>query len=471
MNTGKYLRTRCRDLRSKTSAHLHRFNEDEHGAMTMFAIIMLIIMMMIAGLGMDLMRNEINRSKLQYTLDRAILAAADLDQKQDAKKVVRDYFEKAGLGDFIDSIDFKKGLNFREVSASASGYTDTQLMKMAGVNKLSAKASGAAEERVRNVEISMVLDISGSMGWSNRIQALRNAASTFVDTVLAGRNREKISVSIVPYSEQVNIGPDLYNEIKTKTRHSYSHCIITPDKEFQTADFNHSRKWVQEQHFAASSSNSKHAPICPSRTYERVTTLSNDKGALKDQIDRLVPRGGTAIYQGMKWATTLLDPSMQDAMENLRKKGKVGDEFIGRPAPFGDQETLKTVVLMTDGENSSSYRIKDWAYNSKSEYSQWNTYNLWYYLYNWVPYHKHSKYYTTAYTRSSGDALLSKICTAAKEKNIVIWTIGLEVTDHGAKQMQACASSPAHFFRVDKVEIEDAFKSIARQINQLRLTK
>jgi hypothetical protein len=37
--------------------------------------------------------------------------------------------------------------------------------------------------------------------------------------------------------------------------------------------------------------------------------------------------------------------------------------------------------------------------------------------------------------------------------------------------MQDCASSPSHFFRVEGVELSEAFRAIARQINQLRLTQ
>jgi hypothetical protein len=67
--------------------------------------------------------------------------------------------------------------------------------------------------------------------------------------------------------------------------------------------------------------------------------------------------------------------------------------------------------------------------------------------------------------------MLSNICQAAKDEHIVIWSIGFEVTDHGANVMQDCASSPSHFFRVEGVEISEAFEAIARQINQLRLTQ
>jgi hypothetical protein len=67
--------------------------------------------------------------------------------------------------------------------------------------------------------------------------------------------------------------------------------------------------------------------------------------------------------------------------------------------------------------------------------------------------------------------MLSNICAAARAKNIVIWSIGFEVSNHGANVMRDCASSPSHFFRVEGVEITEAFSAIARQINQLRLTQ
>ena len=72
---------------------------------------------------------------------------------------------------------------------------------------------------------------------------------------------------------------------------------------------------------------------------------------------------------------------------------------------------------------------------------------------------------------ATGDSLLNSICTAAKHQGVLIWSIGFEVTDHGAAVMRNCASSPSHFFRVEGVEISEAFKAIARQINQLRLTQ
>ena len=53
----------------------------------------------------------------------------------------------------------------------------------------------------------------------------------------------------------------------------------------------------------------------------------------------------------------------------------------------------------------------------------------------------------------------------------MIWTIGFETTAHGKDVMRECASSQSHFFEVNGDQIILAFETIARYINQLRLTQ
>ena len=78
------------------------------------------------------------------------------------------------------------------------------------------------------------------------------------------------------------------------------------------------------------------------------------------------------------------------------------------------------------------------------------------------------------------EARMARICTAAKTAGIVIFSIGFEVTDDSAAVMRACASTPNHFYRVgddidpedeELLNIDEAFASIANQINQLKLTQ
>lgn len=534
----------CPLLKSKaqtsTFALMAGFRREERGSLTIFSIFMIVMMLGIMGLAVDFMRSERNRTVLQHTLDRAILAAADLDQERPPVEVVNDYFETAGLESSITEINAEQGLNYKTLNVSAEVTTSAPYLDMLNRwvgnqrdrselrdvdenglfiaetacsseltateetyidengeertrmdsdiafrtcneaqkaknvparphgSMITSSASGAAEERVSNVEISLVLDVSGSMGGNNRMTNLKNASETFIDTVLQTGNQGLISVNLVPYDEHVSPGPAIYNALNVNTQHYYSHCIEFDDSEFSQSGLDFGKTYTQMQH---SRLYSHWGFQCPTETWGRVKAFSQNATALKNQINQMQPSGNTHIFMGMKWATAMLDPSFNSVVTNLVSSGNADADFSDRPAAFEDVETLKTIVLMTDGVNTSSYRLKDWVYNSPSEYAHWNSWGIRNYLNRYVRSSRHGNYYFTRYWGSLGDTLLNNICDAAKANGIVIWSIGLEVNDHGANVMQSCASSPSHFFRVEGLEIEDAFGAIARQINQLRLTQ
>jgi Flp pilus assembly protein TadG len=457
----------------------YQFRRDESGVVTVFAIMMMLMMLMVSGIGVDLMRNEMERTRLQNTLDRAVLAAADLDQSLDPAAVVADYFNKVGLASYLSGVTVSEGLNFRTVTATANSQSPTQFMSMVGVNSLPVPAQGAAEERISKVEISVVLDISGSMKYGSKMQNLRDAAKTFVDTVIRPETQDLVSLSLVPYSEHVNIGPDIYNQLTTNTYHNYSHCLEIPDSHFGDTALDQFYTYSQMQHFqwntysiqSGYQQNTRYDTVCPREDFERVTPISQNAQALRDQIDLLQPRAGTSIFLGMKWAVALLDPAFNSITNALVGNAVVDATFADRPVAYDDSETLKTVILMTDGQNSNSSRISSWAYNSSSEYVHWNNYNFQWYLNNYVSYYNRPYYYWQKYSAAHGDGLLDDICDAAKAQGIVIWAIGFETTDHGASTMENCASTPSHYFRVEGIELSEAFQAIARQINQLRLTQ
>ncbi|MFY0633228.1 MAG: Tad domain-containing protein [Vannielia sp.] len=452
---------------------LKRFSEEADGGLIAFSLFLIACMMLSVGIAIDVMRFEMTRTKLQNTLDRAVLAAADMDQTLEPEAVVADYFQKAGLGNFNVDIDVDEGLNYRNVSATTEAEIRTLLLGMVGIKHFTAPAAGTAEERVSNVEISLVLDISGSMGSNNKINNLRNAAKDFVDSVVVDDAEGQISLSLVPYTAQVNAGPSIFNQLRKSSngRHNYSHCIDFDSSDFNSTTISMTKYYQQMQHFEWSSENYRpiRNPGCPMQDYERIVALSKNTTELKNTIGNYRARANTAIHLGMKWGTALLDPSMRTIVNNMRAAGEIDDAFIDRPADYDDEETLKVVVLMTDGENVDTYRIQEWAYNSNSEYQHWDTYPLWYYLYRYVNSRNRSQYYYRKYSSGQADNMLDNICSAAKGAGITVFTIGFEVTNYSAGVMRDCASSPSHFFRVEGTEISEAFSAIARQINQLRL--
>lgn len=451
-----------------------RFARDEDGVITALACVIILMMVIVGGISVDLMHNEMERVRVQNTSDRAVLAAADLEQELDPEAVVQDYFAKSGMSDVVSGVDVSEGLNFRTVTVDASTTTQTRFMSMFGVDTLPVPGRSTAEERISNVEISLALDISGSMAYNNRMPLLKDAAKEFVETVVRPENQGRISVSLIPYSEHVNAGPDLMSRLNVNTAHNFSHCV-----EFDVADFadvriNRDKVYDQAQHFQWNyngSLNDRTNTVCPRYDYERITPFSQNAVALKEQIDQLQPRAGTSIFLGMKWAAGLLDPDFNAITTDLAVDNLVDPNFANRPAAYNSEDTLKTVVLMTDGQNSSSSRIRSDYYDSASEVAHWDRSNFWWYLNNYVSYYYRSRFYFQKYTATAGDLMLANMCEVAKENNIVIWSIGFEVTDHGADVMRECASSPSHFFRVEGLEVEDAFRAIGRQINQLRLTQ
>ncbi|MCX8954341.1 pilus assembly protein TadG-related protein, partial [Ruegeria sp. NA] len=128
--------------------NLEQFARNEDGVFTIFVLFMVVLMLAITGMSMDLMKYERDRASLQSTLDRAVLAAADLDQDLPAKQIVDSYMAKAGLSDLNAVTTVVEGFGSKKVSATAEAVLTTRYLRYGGVPKLSLKSSSAAEESI-----------------------------------------------------------------------------------------------------------------------------------------------------------------------------------------------------------------------------------------------------------------------------------------------------------------------------------
>ena len=190
---------------------LQRFRRREDGNVTIFSIFMVLMVLLMMGVSVDLMRLEANRVALQSTLDRAVIAAADLDQVQDPSDVVNDYIAKAGMTQALGGSTVDSALNARTVSANGSVDLDTFFMRMSGWDTLNAPALSTADERIANVEISLVLDISGSMRYNDRMTNMKPAAQDFVRKVMSEESVGVTTLNLVPFAGHVNPGDTLFD--------------------------------------------------------------------------------------------------------------------------------------------------------------------------------------------------------------------------------------------------------------------
>ena len=343
----------------KVSDRLRRFKKDEDGAIVLFSIFMFLAMLMVAGIGVDLMRYERDRSRLQATLDRAVLAAADLDQELDPTDVVNNYFETSNIQGTITSIVPTSGVGYKTVYAAAKVDLNTTFLTLAGIDTLTATADSQAEERIDGVEISLVLDISGSMGSNSRLTNLKPAAMDFVDTVLKASEEGKVSVSIVPYATQVTAGEALLQNYTTTDEHEYSHCVNFDSSDFDVTTLSQDDELERAAHFDVYtySEDPISRPVCITDEYAEILALSGDQDALDAKIESLQADGNTSIDLGVKWGVALLDPDTNPVVTQMITDGEIDAGFADRPAAYNDSATLKVLVVMSDGQNTSQYML------------------------------------------------------------------------------------------------------------------
>ncbi len=548
----------------KPNKPFSRFKRDEDGSIIIFSIFLLIMMLMISGMAVDLMRSETHRARLQSTLDRAVLAGASLDQELDAEAVVLDYFKKAGLGSYItsDDINVVETPTSRTVTASAQMTVDTYFMNMLGIDTLAALANGQADESVSDIEISLIVDVSGSMGSTSssgntKMQDLQDAAKEFVYLMQCDPDAEQpfdgdcivepdtVSINLIPYNQQVLLGENLMQKFNTTEEHTISSCLDLTTSSFNSLPVELDPQVVDPlalpdptPNLLRTSSvdiyggwwgpnnnnwNNNTGSIWADNDYREcrpdsdraVIAFENDYEDLEDAIDDLYASGNTSIDLGMKWGAALLDPAFGPAVASLVSDGVVTNAFSDRPFSYTRQRTQKVVVLMTDGKNTTQYKVisslrdgnspfwydEDSGYISvyQSSNDRYRRYNRWrsdkgwnnnpkggsdavrltytefwemvdlrfFFDTRWV---FSGPYPVEAVGNTAKNTNLDNICDAAKNAGIEIFTLGFETSEASSAVLSSCASSETHHFDVDGTDISVAFNSIARKIHELRLT-
>ena len=488
--------------------------------MTIFTIFLMVMMVMLGGIGVDLMRSEMIRTTCQNTLDRAILAAADLDQTLDPESVVTDYYAKSQMNCSTPEVTVDSGLNYRTITALSSAEMPTTYMKYLGNNDLPIYAGGVASEWVPNIEISLVLDISGSMRFNEKMDKLRPAASGFVGTVLQGQLSQYTSINLVPYAGQTTPGPFMFNRLKGQR---YSETVLSQSKGGVPSIFAHPAgttfddQWEDALNevgdedgdgeittrdveldddlkdtvtyvypndtscLELTSSDFTKSRLPNGSSYEQVGHFmnwaiaadvmdwgwcpndrssvryaQNSIGQLTNFINNMRMHDGTGTAYAMKYALALLDPQSKSDFQALANEGLMPSQFVGRPAQWDDPATAKYIVLMTDGQITEQIRPKTKMHEDN-------------------PTRELAKQGGSRKTQISSKSTnvdrFEALCALAKSdsRNVIIYTIAFSAPTSAQNQMRKCASSDSHYYAASPENISEVFQSIARQVRQLRL--
>jgi hypothetical protein len=373
------------------------------------------------------------------------------------------------------SVRAENGFNSRQITAGAEYNMNTIFLRLAGLNQLQVPAVAAAAETAQNAEISLVLDISGSMARerangtsSSRLQVLRAAASNFIDIVLTESARSTTSISLVPYAGQVNAGP-LFNHFNTSRVHNYSSCIEFTASDFNVTTLPSANSRAQVPHFQwfnyeATRGHDAEWGWCPNDN-RPIVPFSNDPDALKASIANFSGHDGTGTQIGLKWGLGLLDPSSQPLIQTLVNAGVVNAAFENRPVAFDDTGAVKIVVLMTDGNIRFQQRPQAGAYDTEFERHLLASNKL----------SESKSVLDSSFKRNNDEAIrtsqFQSLCDRAKSSGVTVFTIGFDISSSSPafNEMRNCASTFAHFYDVDGIDLDAAFKQIAGIINRLKL--
>ena len=445
MNFGSLCRVYARG-----KACVKTFRQQEDGAILILALLFFVLIVMISGIAVDMVRFESERARMQGTADRAVLAATAMRENSGGltpEEIVQAYFDAEGMGDFVRGrIEVTESSGTRTVRVTPEARMPTIFMRLAGVRELDMKLVSAASEGLAEVqvEIVMVLDVSGSMlldEFGNimpnpRIDDLHAAATEFVEAMLEDNDNGRVAITFVPYSTEVIMPPGTLTYFTNLSDPASGDLTNAFCIDFDTWD---------------SVTNSLHTPMtrrnCDLRS--NTDTLISDMPIVPyvhtvsqatEIIESLWANWGTSIDLGLRTGAMFFDPTLRPVIDHLIDNNQVSGMFRDRPLDWKEPNNYRALVLMTDGANCC-FHANDPA--------------------------------TRKPDRETQDADTVSVCNALKAQNVVVYGVAFEAPQPGIDLMEACASSPGHFFNSSGAQLVAAFRNIATHIQTgaLRLTQ
>ncbi|HAY06392.1 MAG TPA: pilus assembly protein TadG-related protein [Hyphomonas sp.] len=488
----------------------------------MLAAFMIPAILGLAGFAIDLQNTVRQKSKVQASLDSAVLAGALSRQRgmneaavrADVQSYAASMFEQQGGGLFCGPVTVAFNADNQDISGSVSCRQPAYLVQLLGHDHLDFSVESTSTYGIGVVDISFVFDVSGSMNDQNRLPNLKTAASAAFDELLPDDRvlDGSVRLAIASYNHSLNAGPylnavtnsitlaaDASNSAAQSNYNSYNDRRMTDSatgKRFfyyqrgtctsgGTCGRTSSYTWNARRYFFEDSG------LSNSCVYERTGAHAATDTA---------PTSGRWMGAGNpRWNFSASSTSKYDGWRNVETAGATGygvGAYEGRhgtcmpsgPVPLTeDKAALKAHVnnLVAEGGTAGHLGIA-WGWYLISP--NWS--NIW-------PNASRPRDYGAVRTSkfmilmTDGDFNIQHptasrtsfqqsmdLCDQMKSlpANIQIFTVGFQVpsnvqkTSDGRTIMQYCASSPGHAFSADSgAELVEVYRTIARSISDLRL--
>lgn len=441
------------------------FAGDRKGFVAPMFALAAIPMLAITGAAIDIGQAITVEKSLQSAIDAAALAVCSASPDENPEDVVKAFLAASLSGSKLELNDGtatpsagkvpvtleQVGFNANENSVNpiAKANMPTTLLNLSGISEIDISARAKVGCGAKKLELSMVMDVTGSMdryaGGKKKIDALKDASieviSVFERNITAGATR----VALVPFSEAVNVGQyasKVRGEIPSGTSQNPGQAGYrfknnkNQYKTYTITDCVSERVGGHAAKDTLPSCSGSHctqpvglvyAPGGVCKPQNQFMPLSGDAQALRNAINSYQPDGYTAGHIGAAWGWYALLDSW-------------GQFWPDSAATAADKDKLiKATIIMTDGEFNTQYLngVQDRARPGTSP-------------------------------NGSSDKQFEEICEAMKADKIEVYTVGfgLRADSATANRLKECASGSDKFFMTnDGAGLSSVFNAISRQLS------
>lgn len=406
------------------------FLRNEEGGIAIIFGFAVIAIVGLLALSVDGGRAVAGKNKASAALDSATLAVtkALLDNNPtDAEllEIASRYFVQnvnggSGLLVSYDNIQLSVNRATKTVRITADTHVPTTFGRIFGVDTIDFGTAAVATFNLRDIELGMQLDLTGSMcSPCSKIAALKTATKDLVDILLPdGPRLNTVRIGFAPFAAGVDAGAfaDTVSNFRSSNGCVYERVGANALTDAAPAPGS----------FIRGNLDVPGALACP--VGSPVLPLTDDKDLLKLTVDTYNTNGWTAGHLGTSWAWYLVSPNWSGVWP-----------AASQPVDYGTPDVVKATLLMTDGD--------------------YNTYG----------------------GRNGREALSQQtardVCDNIKAEGIIVYAVGFQLPNQAARDvMDYCASpdgSGGKFFydAANADELNAAFQDIAFKLSNLRLAQ
>ena len=401
----------------KSCVHLAR---DTNGNVAILFAIIFVPLLLIGAFAIDSSRHLNSNQHLQAAIDAASLAGARALEdatKTDAEiTTIAQATYKANLvgtpGD-VSCVDSTVTINRNTGTVSVAAACKTQTLLGASLTRddMDSISQSTARANLTKLDLALMLDVSGSMG-GQKLTDLKTAAKQAAGTLITPSSGDRVRISFVSYANAVNAG-------------EYGNPALgLPDDDDGDGD-GLDKVCVSERTGAAAWKDSKpgmgkwvgdKAGSCPTSS---LLPLTDDLDEFNTEIDKLTAGGSTAGHLGVAWSWYLIAPAWKSIWPSESE-----------PLAYTEPNTIKAVILMTDGKFNQSYES----------------------------------------TMGNSNKQAKKMCKKMRNENVRIYAVAFKAPESAKKTLKNCTGDDSLFFDAGNgAELLAAYDAIASQLSALTL--